>query len=589
MAVTYVGVSTAEQPTDSNSITVAKPAGVVQNNVLFAAWGLNGDLSPVTPAGWTKLFEDVVMADSRRVAVYYKVAGASEPSSYTFTTAAAGRTNIALIAFAGNATANPIDVWASAGSGGFATAPSVNASKATRLLTIHARLNNSDPQEPPVGLTERASLRSQGNYPTVWVGEKALTASGATGTQALGPDSFGDTSTNLSIVIAENVPPNAPTLTSPVGASVLDRTSPQRFTFTGSDPDAGDTQSRYDLRYKLTSSATWTVITGITPNSYHDFPAGTFAAGDYEWQARTYDAQGNVGPYSGSEFFTAATPPTGPTITSPTSGQTIATATAPVTWSYPTEQAYQVRTVADAGGSPNTAVVYTDTGVVEDSTARSRTVAFATNGRYEHMQVRVRDAGLWSPWASVRVLVSYTPPAVPTVVLTADDAAGSITVALNVGVWPVDVSAVTFTGTGTGTMTGPAATAGVTGTYNWTATLTTAAVDGGTFTVAKDGVNVGTVAVGAQFSHEGLTFTINDGATDFALNDRFAWSTTAVKTVGHDVWRRAGASGDGIRIAKDITPGSGWTDYTPASGVDYQYKAVSLGDNGATAESSWTA
>lgn len=57
--------------------------------------------------------------------------------------------------------------------------------------------------------------------------------------------------------------------------------------------------------------------------------------------------------------------------------------------------------------------------------------------------------------------------------------------------------------------------------------------------------------------------------------------------VSHEVYRRVGTSGDGIRIAKGIAPGAAYFDRTPASGVGYSYLGVSVAANGARSQSSW--
>jgi hypothetical protein len=226
--------------------------------------------------------------------------------------------------------------------------------------------------------------------------------------------------------ISVNLAPNAPLLLSPVGAVTIDRSVTQRFDWDFSDPDAGDSQSAFELQHRPEGAATWNLVTGTTPNTFHDFAAGTFAAGNHEWRLRTADAQGVFGPYSASGFFTAADSPGGPTITDPVSGATISSSTYTLAWSTSSQDAYQVRTVADAAGSPDATIVYQDSGVVESSSTRSHGLSFPVNNRNEHLQVRVRVAGLFSPWASVRVLVSYTPPPVPTIALLTASSTGQI-------------------------------------------------------------------------------------------------------------------------------------------------------------------
>lgn len=228
----------------------------------------------------------------------------------------------------------------------------------------------------------------------------------------------------------ENAAPNAAIPTTPTSGSSVDRTTAITLAWVFNDPDAGDSQSKSDIRYKLTSASSWTTILGATTTATSYALPANQTAGDYEWQVLTYDALGVASPWSASSFFTAANPPGTPVITAPPVGGTIATASYTATWSSPQQDAYEVRRVADNAGSPNASTVFSATGTVEDATSRARTLTFETNNRTEHVQVRVRYSGIWSQWATARVLVSYTPPATPVVVLTPQDATASILVTI---------------------------------------------------------------------------------------------------------------------------------------------------------------
>lgn len=232
---------------------------------------------------------------------------------------------------------------------------------------------------------------------------------------------------------ALNYPPNAPTLTSMADGGTVNRGITQRASHLFSDPVPSDAQSKFDLRYRLIGAGSWTTVTQTTPNQFYDFPAGSLAAGDYERQVRTYDSVGVVGPYSTSGFFTAADAPDGPTITDPVNGETIILPTNAFTWSAPDQDAYQVRKVADdtlSPGTPDTAVVYYDSGEVADTTTRTVQLDFPVNGRTEHLQVRVKFDDLWSDWASIVVDVDYTEPPVPSFEISADIATGSLLVSI---------------------------------------------------------------------------------------------------------------------------------------------------------------
>lgn len=219
-----------------------------------------------------------------------------------------------------------------------------------------------------------------------------------------------------------NSAPYAPTLNSPTGGTVVDVGSTNRFSWTFNDPDfdlpRAEGQLKYEIRYRSTAGAPpWTTLTpSPTTNQYHDFAASTFTtAVNYEWQVRTYDLAGEVGPWSPSAFFTGGTAPPAPVITDPTLDEEIVANSFEVDWTVTTQTAYRIRTVADDNGAPNPNVVYYDSAPQPFSVPRSATIPFLTNNRTEHVQVQVFNGTLWSAWASVRVRVAYTPPPAPTI------------------------------------------------------------------------------------------------------------------------------------------------------------------------------
>lgn len=231
------------------------------------------------------------------------------------------------------------------------------------------------------------------------------------------------------LVLVANSAPYAVTGMSPSGNLTINRGVPQRLGWVFGDPDANDSQSKFDLTYHVVGSGTWTTITQPVTTSFWDAPAGTFTAAAYGWKVRTYDATGLVGPYCTEQFFTAADAPTLPSITAPTSGGTVSD-TATVTWSMSNQSDYQVRTVADLAGVADVGTIYTNSGVVGDAVTRSITVAFAVNNRFEHVQVRVKYNNLWSDWSDARVDVSYTPPMIPTTTLLVDSGRASLNVSI---------------------------------------------------------------------------------------------------------------------------------------------------------------
>jgi hypothetical protein len=529
------------------TLTINKPTGVVAGDVLVAIVTVN-NTGGITSSGWTVVqTED---SGSNSCVALVKVAGGSEPTSYTFsytgTTAKDWLGHIA--AYSGVDNTTPVDV-----SGKLATTssqatfdvptPSVTTTMETRLVLGHgvpssgSTLSTASGAQPT---TSRGYLSGQtGINGALRLSDAHQIEAGSTGQYiaTVSNNSVSNTTASGLVVTLRvgNNPPNAPILTAPADGATIDRNILQRFDWDFSDPDAGDSQSKAELRHRptgvakneiqdvtisgaptggsftltfdgqttgaiaynataadvqsalealsnigvgdvavtgnaggpytvtfqgvlgatdvpqltATSSLTggtspsvtvtttqegvpypsWTTVAINSPNTYWDMASGTVLDGDYEWQVRTWDAQGLEGPWSSSDFFTAATPTGIPTITDPISGGTVDSDPYTVAWSTAEGQdAYQLRRVADNAGAADETTIYYDTGQVNSATARSASVPFETNDRYEHIQLRVYLAGLWSAWASIRVLVSYTPPMAPTFTVDLDSASGSLLV-----------------------------------------------------------------------------------------------------------------------------------------------------------------
>jgi len=84
------------------------------------------------------------------------------------------------------------------------------------------------------------------------------------------------------------------------------------------------------------------------------------------------------------------------------------------------------------------------------------------------------------------------------------------------------IGTVTYTGTGNGTITNIESTA-TAPTETWTVTCITQATNGGVFSVtgSVSGASLTDATVGTPYSNGIISFTINDGATDFETGDSF--------------------------------------------------------------------
>lgn len=484
----------------------------------------------------------------------------------------------------------------------------------------------------------------------VGIGEITLAHFGATYTPAFAFSGLSTTNTLTyqcgAVILTTEQPPNAPTLQAPPASAMLDRTATNRFTWAFSDPDSGDSQSAFDLRYSSDNGVTWTTVSQTTPNNYWDAPGGTFAAGSVQWQVRTYDQTGIAGPYSASQFFTAATPAAGPSFVAPTNGGLVDATMYTVTWSFNAQQAYELRRVKDNAGSADTTTVYWTSGQVTDSTTRSLRVPFPNNNEYEHLQLRVQSGGLWTAWTDVRVHVSYTPPPVPSATVVVDDTAGTITLSIT-DPPPNRLTAAQASfedGTAGGWSAGSNATIvnstaqAADGTHSLLYTRSNA-------TAGNGYASLGGIAMTAQYFY---TFSVDvyggAGTYELIVQDPSGARTTQTFTAPGNTWTRvsvtatAGSTGTGsiwvtddpnaaptsgstlyidaaavrqgsygafepggqpatsyndvyvtrgsdseYRAATNVPPNSTWTDCTPASGVDNRYRVVAVGSNGAEA------
>ena len=173
--------STHNQALGSTTITINKPAGVVEGDFLVAqvSIGATTAASITAPTGWTSVAASNGNGNAIGTAVFRKFAGASEPTSYTFggiglTAAASG----GISAYTGVDPTSPVAASAIQGNTGngssngdqIMVAPTVNASAGGLLLAYFARAASTD-IPAPAGMTQRfltaaASPRSAGHDET---------------------------------------------------------------------------------------------------------------------------------------------------------------------------------------------------------------------------------------------------------------------------------------------------------------------------------------------------------------------------------------------------------------------------------------
>lgn len=107
--IVYQGSATNANSTNTTSHVVNVPAGVASGDLLLAHIVLNdGSLTLATPTGWTLVASKKDAGNDAIGYVFYRIAGGSEPSSYTFTSSANCWSNTAMSRWTG-AAVSPIN------------------------------------------------------------------------------------------------------------------------------------------------------------------------------------------------------------------------------------------------------------------------------------------------------------------------------------------------------------------------------------------------------------------------------------------------------------------------------------------------
>lgn len=202
MAITYQTNATVNNPgPGSTSKTCNAPSGVVANDLLIGFVEVGSVTASITPpSGWTQRSSLQDRFDTS--AVFSLVAGGSEPSSYTWTLAAAAYTDIAILRYNGGDATTPYDT-SSTKTNTSTTTPTTNSIVTARngnlVTTFFADLNSAiGTTTPPTGMTERVKWDN-----AQVVNDVVQASAGATGVET-------ETTTGASYYIASIESFNAP-------------------------------------------------------------------------------------------------------------------------------------------------------------------------------------------------------------------------------------------------------------------------------------------------------------------------------------------------------------------------------------------
>ncbi|MGQ0510091.1 MAG: DUF6701 domain-containing protein [Betaproteobacteria bacterium] len=181
------------------TLAVNVPAGTVEEDVMLASIAVAPSGATVTaPAGWTELHNTA--GTSNRLVTYQRVAGATEPASYTWTLGGTATTGAAggIATYVGVDTLTPIHLSAAntTASGTTHTATGVTTTVASTMVVTAHSFASSVAWTPPAGMTERVDVpaiaTTNAEGVALEMNDVAQAAAGATGDKSATVGSNGD-------------------------------------------------------------------------------------------------------------------------------------------------------------------------------------------------------------------------------------------------------------------------------------------------------------------------------------------------------------------------------------------------------------
>lgn len=170
--------------TSTTSSTVTKVTGTANGHTMFAFVVLNRQTTITPPSGFTEIYSANI--STGKVALFRKVAGASEPTNYTFTFGTSGENMVSLYCYSNvNTTSSYFTEFKTSVQSGFAASVLQGqsvwgaSSQGDMILLFAGMVGNHTGGAPPPGMTERSDQHwnGVGTYMAEW----KLEGSGDTG------------------------------------------------------------------------------------------------------------------------------------------------------------------------------------------------------------------------------------------------------------------------------------------------------------------------------------------------------------------------------------------------------------------------
>ena len=172
-ATTFMGATSATSGSSGASqLSLVYPSGISTEDILIAQVAIRGNRIITSPSGWA-LINRTNNGSILTQAVYWKVAGVSNPASQTWNFSASGRAAGAMIAYRGVDLVTPVNVL-SIGTNGSSTSVTANSVTptvtATRLMALYAQADGQTSYTAPTGMTERVDINTSAGPNGISVG-----------------------------------------------------------------------------------------------------------------------------------------------------------------------------------------------------------------------------------------------------------------------------------------------------------------------------------------------------------------------------------------------------------------------------------
>jgi hypothetical protein len=200
----------------------------------------------------------------------------------------------------------------------------------------------------------------------------------------------------------EVIPQKAPILSSPI-SGYLDGSKEIIFKWNFLGGTAEDKQNKYDLQYSLNQGSTWTTITKTSTNEQHTISGDTFKSGNVYWRVRTYNAYGDVSPYSEVGSFYVINSPPIPQITDVTN-----CARPLISWNSVEQQIYELQILKDDK-------IIFETGTIPSTDRSYRIEDYLEDGEYIAKLRVTNEYSLTSPFAEFMFIIETAKPVKPVI------------------------------------------------------------------------------------------------------------------------------------------------------------------------------